>query len=361
MAYEMLTGRVPFNGATPTAAMLMRLAGPPASVTTLRADVPPYVADVIARCLAPDQADRYQSAAEVVQALDDKMVTTGERLTRATAMTRQMWRVVSPVGVAALAVVIAGAAWWMTMGRLTKAVVGQAENMASRATADDAAFVTIAEGDYTIGSDSGPSLVRPQHVVHVAAFRIARTEVTVDAYDQLVTTKRAPSPWGAVKPLGTMPVTRVTWGDAANYCALTYPNEGRLPTEVEWEAAARGLGGRTYPYGNTPDGANTNTISARRDGPAPVGSFPRGATPEGLQDMSGNVWEWTSFSLLAYPGGKPLPSTQVPYRIFRGGAFDTQDAMATGWIRGYSKMTSTSTELPRVGFRCVRSATPSLR
>ncbi len=356
MAHEMLTGRVPFDGATPTAAMLMRLGGPPAAVTTLRADVPQHVADVITRCLAADQADRYASADEVLQALDAEMLTTGGRSTRASPVTKQANRATLPLGVAALAIVLAGAAWWMTTGRPARRAVGSAAQMAEQSAADDVAFVTIAEGEYTIGNDSGPALVRPQHVAHVAGFRLERTEVTVDAYDQLVITKRAPSPWGAVKPLGTLPVTRVTWGDAENYSALKYPNDGRLPTEVEWEAAARGVAGRTYPYGNTPDGANTNTISVRRNGPAPVGSFPRGATPEGLQDMSGNVWEWTSSPWQAYPGATPLPKAMLQYRVFRGGAFDTQQAVATGWIRGYLKMTSTSEELPRVGFRCARSA-----
>jgi len=144
----------------------------------------------------------------------------------------------------------------------------------------------------------------------------------------------------------------VPWGDAANYCAWKYPNGGRLPTELEWEAAARGAAGRAYPYGDAADAAVANTASARRSGPVPVGSFPRGATPEGLQDMSGNVWEWTSSPMRAYPGAKALSESLSEYRVIRGGAFDTTDSLATGWMRGYLKASALPAELPNTGFRC---------
>ena len=82
MGYELLAGRVPFDGVTPTAAMMMRLAGPPASVTTLRADVPANLVDVIIKCLAANKADRYESAAEVIRALNGETTTTRGRTTR---------------------------------------------------------------------------------------------------------------------------------------------------------------------------------------------------------------------------------------------------------------------------------------
>src|SRR6185436_18082673 len=96
-------------------------------------------------------------------------------------------------------------------------------------------------------------------------------------------------------------------------CARRYPNAGRLPTESEWEAAARGVAGRAYPYGDEPDAAAVNTASAKRAGPVPVGSFPRGATPEGLEDMSGNVWEWTSSPMRGYPGAPAMPDSLNAY------------------------------------------------
>jgi iron(II)-dependent oxidoreductase len=85
-----------------------------------------------------------------------------------------------------------------------------------------------------------------------------------------------------------------------------------------------------------------------------VGSFPRGATASGIQDMSGNVWEWTSTPMSAYPGAPPMSDSLAQYRVIRGGAFDTSDSLATGWMRGYQRVNARSAELPNTGFRCVR-------
>jgi iron(II)-dependent oxidoreductase len=158
--------------------------------------------------------------------------------------------------------------------------------MSAAGTAPATDMVTIAAGEYAIGSDSGPPVARPRHLEKISAFRIERTEVTVAAYNEFVVATHAPAPWPGAVPVGTLPVTRVPWGDAANFCAWKHHDGGRLPTEIEWEAAARGTAARAYPYGDSADAASANTASARRAGPVPVGSFPRGATPEGLQDMS---------------------------------------------------------------------------
>jgi formylglycine-generating enzyme required for sulfatase activity len=68
--------------------------------------------------------------------------------------------------------------------------------------------------------------------------------------------------------------------------------------------------------------------------------------------MSGNVWEWTSSPMAAYPGAGALPDSLAQYRVIRGGAFDTNDSAATAWWRGYMKLTSPATALPNTGFRC---------
>ncbi len=126
---------------------------------------------------------------------------------------------------------------------------------------------------------------------------------------------QAPAPWpSGSAPADRLPVTRVPWGDAASYCAWKYRDGGRLPTEIEREAAARGRSGRAFPYGDAPQAAIANTESAHRTGPAPVGSFPRGATPDGIQDMSGNVWEWTSSPMVAYPGAPARGDSLREYR-----------------------------------------------
>ena len=348
MLFEMLAGRVPYQAPTPGAAMMKRLGGPPESVTTLRAEVPKEIADVITVCLMADPADRFQSAKDVIHALGGHAITTGGRATRSAPIVRRGSRVKWIAG-AATAIAVAAGAWKLTSGRPAQVVP------VVPAPATSPALVDIPAGEYVIGRDDGPPLVRPRHSEHVVAFRMERTEVTVDDYGKFVAATHAPPPWSGAAPQSTLPVTHVPWGDAANYCAWKYPGRGRLPTEVEWEAAASGRAGRSFPYGDVVGAANANTASARRNGPVPVGSFPRGATPEGLEDLSGNVWEWTSSALVSYPGAPPLPDSMAQYRVIRGGAFDTNDSLAGGWMRGYLKATSPAASLDKTGFRCVAS------
>jgi formylglycine-generating enzyme required for sulfatase activity/tRNA A-37 threonylcarbamoyl transferase component Bud32 len=347
MAYELLAGKVPFEAPTATAAMMKRLAGPPDSVTTVRRDVPRHIADAITACLATDPAKRPQTADDVIQAFGGNRVTTGGRVTRGTPLERQR------SGRSALALSIASATLIVVLGGAAYFVAQRRSLAGPSAAPADSDMVTIPAGDYIIGVDNGVSNAGPRHVEHVQRFRIGRTEVTVGEYQRFVMTTNAPSPWSAGQaPEARLPVTRVPWGDAANYCAWRYTQGGRLPSEIEWEAAARGPRGRAYPASDTPEPASANTASAHRSGPAPVGSFPRSATPEGVQDLSGNVWEWTSSPMAAYPGALPLPDSLAQYRVIRGGAFDTSDSVATAWWRGYMKATSPASALPNTGFRC---------
>ncbi|MDB4906151.1 MAG: hypothetical protein JWO05_935 [Gemmatimonadetes bacterium] len=350
MAYELLAGRVPFDGATPMAAMMKRLAGPPEPLATIRADVPAQLDAVIARCLAADPAERFQSANDVIRALGGEAVTTGTRSTMSAPVARRPERRVAMlIGLAAVVVLALGAAFYAVERAPKKGAVEQAGS----AAAIVAPFIAIGGGSYVMGSNRGPAIAKPQHVVMVKPFQIERTEVTVGAYAAYVADRRVPAPWEGTAPDSRLPVTRVTWAEADRYCGWKYPRGGRLPTEEEWEAAARGAEARDYPYGSELDDSRTNTASARRSAPAPVGSFRRGDTPEGLEDMSGNVWEWTSTPMHAYPGAPPLADSLSRYRVIRGGAFDTSDSLATTWMRGYLSKSARPADLPNTGFRCV--------
>jgi iron(II)-dependent oxidoreductase len=282
----------------------------------------------------------------VIQAFGGNRVTTGGRVTRATTIERpRSFRSISglalSVGAAFIVVLGVGVGMYFVAARRTAA------------SPPDTSMVVIPAGDYVIGTDGGIANARPRHVEHVQQFRIGRTEVTVGDYERFVKATNAPSPWPAGQaPEPQLPVSRVPWGDAANYCAWKYTQGGRLPSEIEWEAAARGMRGRAYPASDAPEPASANTASAHRSGPAPVGSFPRSATPEGVQDMSGNVWEWTSSPMAAYPGAPSLADSLAQFRVIRGGAFDTSDSVATTWWRGYMKVTSPASALPNTGFRC---------
>ncbi|MEK6323394.1 MAG: SUMF1/EgtB/PvdO family nonheme iron enzyme [Acidobacteriota bacterium] len=226
-------------------------------------------------------------------------------------------------------------------------------------------MVAVAAGTFTVGRDNADPLEQPQHKVDLAAFFIDRTEVTNAAYKKFLdaTGHEAPTNWTSKNfPNGrdNCPVTGVTWQDAADYAAWAGK---RLPTETEWEAAARGADGRIYPWGNDYRAGAAN-IGAKPDditadlypsGIKEVARYPLGASPAGTLDMIGNAWEWVSDEMSLYPGNteaKLTLKTGVTYRVIRGGAYDgnkVHDATYRGYL-------DASEAYPKVGFRCAKDA-----
>lgn len=203
---------------------------------------------------------------------------------------------------------------------------------------------------------------RPRHWVSLAPYWLDRTEVTVADYRRCVSVgvcTRLPLSLGARRfDQPRYPVGRVSFSDAQEYCRFV---GGRLPTEAEWEHAARGVARRRYPWGALYNSRAANhgrfgAISTDdRDGfaeLAPVGSFPAGRTPAGFLDLAGNVSEWVDES---YSPSYEKTSAHKPSfrRVVRGGDF----LSAVPWLRGASRRAlPPAARLPRVGFRCARSA-----
>ncbi len=174
-------------------------------------------------------------------------------------------------------------------------------------------WIEIPAGAFTMGDNGGREDAKPAHSPSLARFLIARVPVTNAQY--LLFVKEAghqpPAHWEEQlipKGFESHPVVNVTWHDAMAYCAWLSQMTGKnihLPSEAEWEKAARGnQDARAYPWGNTFDRLRCNSKALGVGDTTPVGIFPDGASPYGVLDMAGNVWEWTRSLYQAYDRDK---------------------------------------------------------
>ena len=213
-------------------------------------------------------------------------------------------------------------------------------------------------GEFLMGSDLGDPLSRPAHLVNVGPFFMDRFEVTNADFAAFIkaTGQRPPDNWKDGMPEGEaarLPVTGVTWYQAAEYAAWAGK---RLPTEAEWEFAARGSDGRIYPWGDEWGPKRANVDGASR-GVRPGSTS--GASPFGIYDMSGNAWEWTSSDARPYPGGKQVPWSRLRLKVIRGGNWQSGEKAAAAIFRGYYGAEG-ERDYSGTSFRCVKDI-PELR
>jgi formylglycine-generating enzyme required for sulfatase activity len=234
-------------------------------------------------------------------------------------------------------------------------------------------WVDVPAGELLMGADpeADPdafSSESPRTLIVLDAYRIGRHEVTNAQYARCVRAGACGEP-GRTEQYGDPryrdhPAVHVTWYDAQTFCNWV---GGRLPTEAEWEYAARGPEGTIFPWGNELDGASLNFCDANcasawaeqniddgYAGTAPVGSYPQGASWCGAQDMAGNVWEWTTSLYRPYPyqadDGREEP-TSTGSRVLRGGAFGSKRAGVRTTYRNHVERAHSSKV--DYGLRCV--------
>lgn len=194
---------------------------------------------------------------------------------------------------------------------------------------DPSPMVLVPAGEFIMGTDARLPDEGPQHKVKLAAFYIDKYEVTNLQYEQFIqaTQRRSPIHFkNRTYPEGKAdhPVINVSWEDAHDYCAWAGK---RLPTDQEWEKAARGTDGRIYPWGNTFDPSKANVPGRWKELGAfgdttPVGAFEAGKSPYGVYDMSGNVWEWTDSWYQPYPGNTVVSENYGErYKTLKGGSW----------------------------------------
>lgn len=254
--------------------------------------------------------------------------------------------------------------WWLSRDTLNgidglssrTQTSGQAQKQAaSNATAAIASLpenmIFIPGGKFQMGRPDGDEYETPVHTVSVSPFFLGRTEVTNQEYQRFIseTGHRPPTHWqnGKFPPNeANLPVVNVSWNDANDFAKWAGK---RLPTETEWEFAARGAEGRLYPWGNNWSAANANAGRDNGGRISEVGRFPNGASPFGILDMCGNVWEWTSSNLVSYANGNEM----APGKVIRGGAFDAPSERATATYRG---VLPADRLRDKTGFRLARDA-----
>lgn len=222
-------------------------------------------------------------------------------------------------------------------------------------------LVFVPAGEFTMGSDVNPR-EQPIHQVTLDAYWIDQTEVTNAMYAKCVAANKCapPSNTSSYRHAGyfgnpefdNFPVIYVLWNDAVSYC--TYVGR-RLPTEAEWEKAARGTDANIYPWGDAEPNDNLLNFGRFVGDPTKVGSYPAGSSIYGAFDMGGNVEEWVSSLYQPYPydandGREDLSSSGN--RVLRGGSWK----LGYGDVRSFSRNNvSPSFSLYVIGFRCSRS------
>lgn len=227
-------------------------------------------------------------------------------------------------------------------------------------------MILIPAGEFLMGSD--PKKDRQadyneklQHRLYLPDYYLARTPITNTQYLVFVRAKnyRPPEHWtnGQIPPgKENHPVVNVTWQDAMAYCRWLSKATGKnyaLPSEAEWEKGARGVDGRIYPWGDEFDPRRCNSKEGGAGDTTEVGAYPNGASPYGLLDMAGNVWEWTRSIYKSYKydpddGRENLDSGE--WRVVRGGSFAYAARSVRCAFRGWLRPGAWHRIL---GFRCV--------
>ncbi|MEW5938993.1 MAG: SUMF1/EgtB/PvdO family nonheme iron enzyme [Chloroflexota bacterium] len=420
--YEMVTGRRPFTADTPMAVLIKHATEPLPRPTQFVRDLPPRLEQILIKALAKNPDDRYQSMSELASALESfaedtktikpvmskpprqQTMTIEEKApirTQALPISDEIPK--QKVGARANPLWLAGAGvvvlvlFYVVMIRFT---IKPSATLSPTFTpfptftpsktptpiftltfelgigstwtrpADGMTMMYVPEGSFEMGSNNGNSNEKPIHTVYLDAYWMDQTEVTNAMYQKCVnaaqcdppyiTSSSTRSSYYGNSQYADYPVIHADWNDANAYCQWA---GARLPTEAEWEKAARGTDGRTYPWGEGLDCDLANYYDENKfcvGDTSRVGSYPNGVSPYGLFDMAGNVSEWVMdwYDYSNYYSNSPSSNPQGPSsgldHVFRGGS----------WQRGSPRSSHRGTFLGRggtnydyeaIGFRCALS------
>lgn len=237
-------------------------------------------------------------------------------------------------------------------------------------------MVRVPAGSFTLGSDDGPADERPAHAVTLVAFEIDRLPVRNSEFarflkhhgpvapdgrryfdwdDRDARIGREADGWRAHSGYEDHPVVEVSWLGAQAYCRWLGK---RLPTEAEWEKAARGSDGRRYPWGDAAPAPRHGQFARGYNETAAAGTHPDGTSPCGALDMAGNVWQWVSSVYRPYPyrhdDGREAAASSPEVRATRGGGHDSAAQEIRSTERGRNLSRAPRAGHHNIGFRCAR-------
>lgn len=344
VVYEMLTGELPFTADQPLAVLKMHTDSPPPNPILKRPDLPAALAAELMKALAKRSADRHPSAGAFAAALQNALNAEEQTTAETTLRVRQVREGALAQGRARLAalkqqassadqakrIAEAQAKRFEDEANETEKVLNELKEAEKQAQAEvraleqarreaEARAVTankrLEQAERNIKRFQEGGEIDPLNIEWIAipagdflygenkqkktlpAFQIAKCAVTNAQYAEFVTATKyaAPAHWGNGKVpngLENHPVVNVSWNDAQAFCKWA---SCRLPTEEEWEKAARGSNGLDYPWGNEFDSSKCNSKESNIGTTTPVGQYsPQGDSPCGCVDMAGNVWDWTA-------------------------------------------------------------------
>ena len=402
MVFQLLTGEMPFTARDAVGLLLAHVNEPVPDIRKVRADLPNASSALIKRALAKKPDDRYQTTGELAQDLS-KLATKPQVKLRLGASPkpadkpktpapipptlgpdekpprslrpRRFAALLIPAALLALCILATLIAGIVAVPNLLTAFV----NRTPQATAppsttlgigstrvseiDGMVQVFVPAGEFTMGSNEGRDDEKPVHQVTLDAYWIDKTEVTNALYALCVSDgvcqppssskSNTRSSYYGDSQFDNYPVIYVDWNDATTYC--TWAGR-RLPTEAEWEKAARGNDERKYPWGDTAPDANLLNFNRNIGDTTAVGKYPNGASPYGALDLAGNVWEWVNdWYADNYYNNSPVENPQGPssgdYRVLLGGSWSDE---AQGARVSYRGRGVPSSRFSSGGFRCAR-------
>lgn len=347
--YELLTGVKPYTADTPVALVLKKVTEPLVRPSDLQVGIPEMVEQVVFKALSKDPEDRYPS----MQAFYDALRKIGD-LEVTNSPKEPTTDDLKPMPQHPTPTMVPTECSWVR-------------------PKDKMPMMLIPAGRASIGRNDGALDSRPMHFVALDAFLIDKHPVTNRMFSQFLnevgnqvesgtkwfedSAKNARlrwsgSCWLVMRNYSEHPIVSVSWYGAVAYCRWV---GGRLPTEAEWEKAARGFDDRIYPWGNEAPTHEHANYQGSQINTSPVGNLPKGASSFGLLDMAGNVWEWVSDwyepdyyirSVLINPRG---PDSGVT-KVMRGGSWFNIERHLKVSYRSYSNPGTCTANL---GFRCV--------